>query len=71
MATAEHEKLEQVFSAALNKDSWAERTSFLDTACGDDTDLRTQVEALLRVHGQIGSFLDSSPIDPLSSSVRT
>jgi serine/threonine protein kinase/Tol biopolymer transport system component len=34
------------------------RASFLSQACGDDHDLRTEVESLLRAHEQDGSFLD-------------
>ena len=64
MATPEHEKLEQLFSTALEKDSWAERAAYLDETCADDADLRTQVETLLRVHGRVGSFLDAPPVDP-------
>jgi serine/threonine protein kinase/Tol biopolymer transport system component len=34
------------------------RASFLSQACGDDHDLRTEVESLLRAHEQDGAFLD-------------
>src|SRR5712692_1551052 len=34
------------------------RASFLSQACGDDHNLRTEVESLLRAHDQDGSFLD-------------
>src|SRR5712691_4997414 len=34
------------------------RESFLSQACGEDHELRTEVESLLRAHGQDGSFLD-------------
>jgi tetratricopeptide (TPR) repeat protein len=63
VAAPEHERLEQLFSAALEKGSHAERAAFLDKACGDDTDLRTRVEALLTVHDRVGSFLDVPPVD--------
>ena len=63
VASPEHEKLEQLFSAALGKDSWAERSAFLDDACGDDAGLRTQVTELLNVHDRVGSFLDAPPVD--------
>ncbi len=64
MADPENEKLERLFSAALEKDTPKEQEAFLDGACGDDVDLRTQVQELLRVHGQVGSFLDVPPVDP-------
>ncbi len=34
------------------------RESFLSQACGDDHELRTEVQSLLRAHEQDGSFLD-------------
>jgi serine/threonine protein kinase len=64
LADPQNEKLEQLFSAALEKDTPGEREAFLDGACGDDADLRTQVQELLRVHGEVGSFLDVPPVDP-------
>ncbi len=63
MAGPKHEKLEQLFSAALEKDSSAEQSAFLKSACGADIDLRTRVEALLQAHDRVGSFLDVPPID--------
>ena len=33
------------------------RAAYLDQACGDDKDLRAQVEALLKAHEQAGDFL--------------
>ncbi len=64
MATSENERLEQLFSAALERESGADRTGFLDAACADDLDLRTRVETLLSMHGQVGSFLETPPVDP-------
>ncbi|MFQ5805109.1 MAG: tetratricopeptide repeat protein [Phycisphaerae bacterium] len=64
MASPQHERLEQLFSAALKRGSGAERAAFLDGACGDDVDLRTRVEALLKAHDQAGSFLHTPAIDP-------
>jgi serine/threonine protein kinase/Tol biopolymer transport system component len=34
------------------------RANFLSKACGDDSELRSEVESLLRAHAQDGSFLD-------------
>ena len=63
VASPKHEKMEQLFSAALEKDSSAEQNAFLKSACGADIDLRTRVEALLQAHDRVGSFLDVPPID--------
>ncbi len=64
MPSPKHERLEQLFSAAIQKDSRAERNAFLDTACSDDGDLRTHVKKLLEVHDRVGAFLDTPPVDP-------
>jgi len=60
----QHERLEQLFSAALKRGSWAQRAAFLDDACGDDPLLRASVEALLKAHDQAGSFLGTPAVDP-------
>ena len=59
-----HERLEELFSAALRKDTGAGRNAFLDDACGDDVDLRSQLRQLLNAHDSASSFLDSPPVDP-------
>ncbi len=64
VASQENEKLEQLFSAALEKDTWQARDAYLSSACADDPQMRDKVEKLLRAHGDIGSFLDTPPIDP-------
>jgi eukaryotic-like serine/threonine-protein kinase len=38
------------------------RAAFLHDACGDDEDLRRKVEALLKAHDRIGSFLEEPPM---------
>jgi serine/threonine protein kinase/tetratricopeptide (TPR) repeat protein len=47
-----------LFLAALQRPDRAGRAAFLDGACGGDAALREQVEALLREHEQLGSFLE-------------
>ncbi len=64
MATPEHKKLERLFSAALEKESDAELSAFLDLACGDDAGLRARVTELLKAHDRAGSFLNTPPVDP-------
>src|SRR5262245_55019328 len=56
-------KAEDIFLAALDKQTLPERKVFLDTACGDDCALRVQVEGLLRSHQEAGSFLDAPLFD--------
>src|SRR5512141_1846795 len=51
-------RAKQVFAEALEK-SEAERTSFVAAACGDDAELRSQVEVLLAADHDAGEFLSS------------
>jgi serine/threonine protein kinase/tetratricopeptide (TPR) repeat protein len=46
-----------IFMAALSQETPAQRSAFLDEACGGDPALRQRVEALLASHEQAGSFL--------------
>src|SRR5262245_40858012 len=46
-----------IFLDALELATPAERSTFLDQACGGDAALRARVEALLLSHEQGGSFL--------------
>jgi tRNA A-37 threonylcarbamoyl transferase component Bud32 len=54
----EPNRVEAVFAAALAKPSAEERAAYLDEACAGDAALRQRVEALLRAHGEAGSFLE-------------
>ncbi|HZN33716.1 MAG TPA: serine/threonine-protein kinase, partial [Pirellulaceae bacterium] len=56
-------KAEDIFLAALERKSPAERLAFLDGACGDDPFLRAQVVGLLHSHEEAGSFLDAPLFD--------
>ena len=49
---------ETIFNEAVRIDSPAERKAFLDRSCGDDLELRENVEALLRAVGapRTGSY---------------
>jgi len=49
---------EQVFLAALELADPADRTAYLEKACGGDAEFRHQVEALLAAHFKSGEFLD-------------
>jgi hypothetical protein len=49
--------VEDIFLAAVEK-APADRAVYLDAACGADTELRAQVEALLRSHEEAGSMLE-------------
>src|SRR4051794_19299266 len=47
-----------IFIAALQKEDPAERQAYLDEACARQPELRQQVEHLLRLHEDAGSFLE-------------
>ena len=49
-----------IFTEAL-KVSVQERDAFLANACDGDEKLHRKVEALLRAHDRIGSFLEEPP----------
>jgi serine/threonine protein kinase/tetratricopeptide (TPR) repeat protein len=46
-----------IFTAALQQDDPAQRQAYLDEACGHQPELRQQVEDLLRLYEEAGSFL--------------
>ncbi len=52
----------EIFIAALRMPNAAERAAFLQEACGDNAELRAQVEQLLREHEQLGSFLEAPAV---------
>ncbi|HEX2476819.1 MAG TPA: serine/threonine-protein kinase, partial [Lacipirellulaceae bacterium] len=57
--TTDFEKVKAVFHAAVDEHRPEEWDSYLDSACGDDSDLRREVMALLRAHKDAGSLLDT------------
>ena len=63
MTSGEQDKLEELFSNALERETPAEQEAYLAEACGTDTDLRKQVDELLASHDRIGTFLESPPVD--------
>ncbi|QDU21931.1 serine/threonine-protein kinase [Urbifossiella limnaea] len=51
-------RLKAVFSEALVRTDSSDRAAYLAAACGDDADLRSRVEALLRASEEPDSLLD-------------
>ena len=47
----------ELFNLALEQKTPAERSAYLDSACGNDPALRTRIEALLRASDEAGGFL--------------
>src|SRR5262249_1256655 len=57
-----------IFDAAVELGTAAERAAYLDAACGEDAQLRAEVEGLLAHDNAAGSFLDlSARPDPPSA----
>jgi len=55
--------IETIYNTARQKLSGAERSAYLDNACGNDAALRARAEALLKADDQAGSFLDAPAFD--------
>jgi len=59
----DHDKLvKEIFADALEKANAAERAAYVAQACGNDAQLRQQVEALLQAHEKAGAFLEQPPL---------
>ena len=54
---------EVIFNAAIKLKKGLKREAFLEKACGDDTKLRADVEALLKAH-EAESLIDKPILDP-------
>ena len=52
-----------IFEAAIEKGSPEERAAYLSQACGSDSSLRRQVEALLAAHERLGDIPLPATVD--------
>jgi hypothetical protein len=52
------QKVKATFQAALAREP-SERAAFVQSACGNDEELRQEVESLMSSDGRSGTFLDS------------
>ena len=55
----QHRSEKSIFLEAIDKTSPAERADFLDRACGNQSQLRSAVEALLQAHEKPQGLLDA------------
>ncbi|MDA0921596.1 MAG: serine/threonine-protein kinase [Planctomycetota bacterium] len=55
--------LDSLFEAAVEIESLTERAAFLDRSCGDDAELREQIDQLLASNEQAESFLEQPAVD--------
>jgi len=51
------QQLKQIFQSALELPA-AERSSFLNQACGGDAELRSEVESLISSHNEAGNSIE-------------
>src|ERR1700722_18550856 len=52
----------EIFEEAL-RFAAEERPAYLDRACAGDSELRRQVESLLKVYDRVGDFLEKTPVE--------
>src|SRR5438445_3876926 len=58
---------ETIFEAALGKRVPAERSAYLDEACGGDRALQQRVELLLKTYEKVGTFLERPAVEQLAA----
>ena len=56
--------LQAIFLQAVELDPTEQISEYLDTACGDDSELREEIEALISSHRGAGDFLGGSASQP-------
>ncbi len=61
LADSSSKRAKELFTEATERPP-TERDGFLDEACGDDTDLRKKVQALLKAHDRAQKFLETPPV---------
>src|SRR5262245_34332807 len=66
MAPERWRRIEELCHAPLERDRPL-RAAFLEEACAGDEELRREVESLLAQEGQVGSFLEASPLKDLAA----
>ncbi|HKR21100.1 MAG TPA: hypothetical protein VJS17_00845, partial [Pyrinomonadaceae bacterium] len=52
------QRVDELFEAALERDS-QDRAAFIEKACGDDQQLRREVEKMLRIDEQATEFIQT------------
>ncbi len=54
-------RVKELFHGALDREP-SERAAFLDATCGEEDDVRAEVERLLAAHQRAGGFIERSPV---------
>ena len=60
MSAPQLERLKEIFHAARELEP-GQRTAFLDESCGNDRELRREIDALLKSAGDADGFIDNTP----------
>jgi serine/threonine protein kinase/Tol biopolymer transport system component len=63
--------IEDIFHAARTRSDPDERSLYLTTACGDDQQLRAEVEALLTAEERAGDFINTSALRVAAASIAS
>src|SRR5215470_10472053 len=63
-------QVDQLLQEALELEP-AERAAFLDRACGDDHELRREVESLIGFHGRAETFIETPPAEMAAALLRS
>src|SRR5260221_5370047 len=67
--STDFQRAEAAFLAVIESAASQPREVTLDAVCGDDADLRRQVESLLDSHAAAADFLDSVAVEWLAGDV--
>src|SRR5262245_44744231 len=62
-------KAATIFDAVAELDNPAERAAYLDAACGEDQELRAEIEELLKHDDAADSFFGMSPVPALVATI--
>lgn len=65
MSPQRWQQITDIFQNALARDD-GERAAFIAETCADDSDLRHEVEKMLKAHHEAGSFIESPAAEDLA-----
>src|SRR5262245_14495677 len=71
MGIIEQPSIDSLFCSAIEIEAPDRRAAFLEQACGDDQELKRQVERLLHAHFHGGSILDAPALGPVAALERS
>src|SRR5439155_27344761 len=63
------EQINKLYYAALEVEDKG-RTSFLEEACKEDAELRSEVESLLKTHDKVGGFLGTPAMEEVAREMK-